>query len=241
MDMMTDATLEAPALAQTAHARAAFYAFLSVHFTRLPDAPFVEQLRSPECRAMLAALVSDPDVENNLAAGADLMAAYLRATQGQPAAELAETLAVDRTRLYRGIAPDYGPPPPYELVWSKTYRDITLLQELARLYREAGLALPLESTDRPDYLGVELDYLRALAVREAAAWEAGSLVGRAAALAARDLQRTFLDAHLGAWAPRYVDAVLAQARTDFYQGHLLMLQGFIASEQMELALPVTAG
>jgi TorA maturation chaperone TorD len=232
--MTTDTMIEAPALAHSARARAAFYAFLSVHFTALPDEAFVEQLRGPVVGNMLAALVGDPATEDNLAAGADQMAAYLRATESLSAAKLAETLGVDRTRLYRGITPKAGPPPPYELVWSKIYRDISLLPELARLYREAGLELATAVTERPDYLGVELDYLRALVSREAAGWEAGSPDGCASALAARAAQQSFLEKHLGTWAPLYVDEVLAHARTDFYQGHLLMLQGFLASERQGL-------
>jgi TorA maturation chaperone TorD len=229
-----------PALAHSARARAAFCTFLNSHFTTLPDEAFVEQMRGSACSAMLAALVADSSVEDNLAAGADLMAAYLRATSAEPPAELARILGVDRTRLYRGITPDYGPPPPYELVWSKTYRDVTLLQILTRQYREQGLALSLEATERPDYIGVELEFFRALVVREAEGWEAGTPEGANAALAAREAQRTFLDGHLAAWARLYVDQVLSQARTDFYQGHLLMLQGFLSSEQQSLALPVTS-
>jgi TorA maturation chaperone TorD len=222
--------LDAPALAHSARARAAFYAFLSVQFTALPDEAFVEHLRSPAVRDMLGALAGDPATEDNLAAGADQMLAYLRATESLPAPELAEKLGVDRTRLYRGITPRYGPPPPYELVWSKTYRDISLLQQLARLYREAGLELAPAVIERPDYLGVELDYLRALVSREADGWEAGTSNGAGSALAARAAQRSFLEEHLGAWAPLYVNEVLPHARTDFYQGHLLMLQGFLAGE-----------
>jgi TorA maturation chaperone TorD len=240
MDMMTDTTMDAPALAHSARARAAFYAFLNVHFTALPDEIFVEQMRGPVCATMLAELVTDKAIDDNVAAGADLMAAYLRATSGEPAASLSQMLGVERTRLYRGITPSYGPPPPYELVWSKTHRDVGLLQDLAGLYREAGLAPAPEATDRPDYIGVELDYLRALVVREAEGWAAGTSEGRAAALAARAAQRSFLDEHLAHWAPFYVDKAMAHAKTDFYQGHLMMLQGFIAGEQQALAQPVAA-
>ncbi|MDZ4245552.1 MAG: hypothetical protein U1D67_00360, partial [Dehalococcoidia bacterium] len=44
-------------------------------------------------------------------------------------------------------------------------------------------------------------------------------------------EKGFLQDHLGKWASGFVTSALAQARTDFYRGHLHMLQGFIEQEK----------
>jgi TorA maturation chaperone TorD len=236
MDMANDAELNPQELAGAAKARAAFYAFLSVHFTTLPDAPFVERMRSGDFTTMLEALVKDDSVEPDIATGASLMRAYLDNTLGDEVAQLAEKLGVDRTRLYRGITPEYGPPPPYQTVWtrSRAGQDVDILQTLAGLYREMGLAPSPEATERLDYIGVELDFLRELALREAAAWESDKPETAATWVAA---QQAFMNEHLGEWAPAFIEKALEWAKTDFYRGHLLMLRGFITGELRDLNLP----
>jgi len=61
---------------------------------------------------MLKFIPQDEAVNEDIASGAKLMESYLEATQGDKPAQLAEKLGVDRTRIYRGLSPSYGPPPP---------------------------------------------------------------------------------------------------------------------------------
>ena len=214
-------------LADTARARAAFSSFLTVHFTALPDEQFVKQMRGPEVSAMLQALPADAAVNADIATGAGLMSGFLAATLGDSPAELSEKLGVDRTRAYRGLSPNYSPPPPYEMVWSQKWHEISLLTELARIYREQGLGPSTEVIDRLDYAGLELEFIRQLAEREAAAWQAGQTETAQALL---EQQQAFFDEHLKQWVPSFVDKALEYAQTDFYRGHLLMLRGFIAEQ-----------
>lgn len=233
--MVTDTALNPPSLAEGARARAAMYSFLSGHFTTLPDVLFVERLRGPQVAAMLSALAADDGAGPDITGGAAQMSSFLDATRAEAPAQLAEKLGIERTRLYRGITPTYGPPPPYEMVWSRTAQDVKLLQALARQYRQLGLAPSADVIERLDYIGVELDCMRELALREAAAWEAGT---PDVAHEVRAAQQAFLDEHLAGWVPSYVEKGLEHATTEFYQGHLLMLRGFIASEQQGLAQPL---
>ncbi len=233
METASDGALNPQELASSARARAAFYSFLSVHFTTLPDVAFVERMRNRDVTVMLEALVNDAGADADIAAGASLMQSYLNQTHGDDLAKLAESLGVDRTRLYRGVSRTYGPPPPYEMVWSKTWQDVGLLETLAGIYREAGLAPSPEVQERLDYIGVELDFMRELALREAATWEADTTPTAAAKLI--ETQHAFMAEHLAEWPGAFVENALEWAKTDFYKGHLLMLRGFIASEQQELA------
>jgi TorA maturation chaperone TorD len=39
--------------------------------------------------------------------------------------------------------------------------------------------------------------------------------------------------HLGNWAPAFIKKALEYAKTEFYEGRLLMLRGFFANEKRE--------
>ncbi len=214
-------------LADIARARAAFSSFLTIHFNALPDEKFVKQMRRKEIISMLELLPKDESVNEEISSGASMMYKFLKENSADNPAQLSEKLGVDRTRLYRGLAPTYGPPPPYEMVWSQKWQDVALLQALAAIYRENGLAQSTEIIDRMDYLGVELEFIHALSVRETDAWDAGNME-KATSLFVT--QRKFFQEHLEAWVPAFVEKAQEFVKTDFYKGHLLMVKGFIAEQ-----------
>jgi putative dimethyl sulfoxide reductase chaperone len=230
--MSDESALEPQELANIAKGRAAFYALLNVHFTTLPDKSFIEQVRNDDFAAMLDSITKDTEANSqDLIAGAGLMRDYIQKTRGDATEQLAEKLGVDRTRLYRGVAPGYGPPPPYESVWNPGREGTAVLQAVAGIYREDGLAPSPDATERVDYIGVELDYMREMAKREAEAWESGN---RQIAGESLKAQRRFMDEHIGVWVQAFIDKALEQVETDFYRGHLLMLRAFVAEEQERL-------
>ncbi|MGA2372546.1 MAG: molecular chaperone TorD family protein [Candidatus Korobacteraceae bacterium] len=215
-------------MAEIARARASFCAFLNVHFTTLPDLEFVERIRESEFLGALDALAEDSSAPE-MAAGASLMAGFIRSTLNSSAAALSETLGIDRTRLYRGVSPAYGPPPPCEAVWNGQISDTaTVLKALADVYVAAGMAMSSDARERLDYIGIELEFLRMLALRELEAWEAGQ---EASAKALLQQQSKFVGEHLVHWVPAFVERALKHAETDFYRGHLMMLRGFLDDEQ----------
>ena len=215
-------------LGEIARARAAFSSFLNIHFTVLPDEKFVRQMRRKEVTSMLELLPKDASVHEDIATGAALMGKFLQETHKNEPAELSEKLGIDRTRLYRGVSPTYGPPPPYEMVWSKTWIDISLLQVLAAIYRENRLAPSTKIVDRLDYIGLELEFIHKLALRETEARES-SKAEKADTLLL--VQKQFFCEHLEPWVPSFVNKALDDAKTDFYSGHLLMLRGFILDQK----------
>ena len=148
MEASEDTPLSHEELAAVAGARAALAAFLNIHFTTLPDEKFVAHLRGPEFGQALEALAAaDGDAE--LARGAALMRGFLAEYAGARASDFAEALGVDRTRLYRGVAPGYGPPPPQEAVWDKRVPDpVEVLKALAAAYVEAGVGMAEQAARR---------------------------------------------------------------------------------------------
>lgn len=72
------------------------------------------------------------------------------------------------------------------------------LASLERAYAAGGVRLGGHQHGRPDHGAVELEFVSFLCGREADAWDAGA---PAAASAASDRQRRFLEAHLCWWIP----------------------------------------
>jgi TorA maturation chaperone TorD len=229
MDSMNETPLSAQELAELARARASFYAFANIHFTNLPDMTFVNHVRSSNFLTALDALVNDTSMPEDITKGAALMRGYLDSNTKTDGAKLSDNLGVDRTRLYRGLSPSYGPPPPYEAVWSKTDKNVaSVLVTISGIYQQNGMTVSPDAHDRVDSAGVELDYEYQLAIREAEAWQAGDSEKAKGLLKQQEM---FMREHLGMWVPGFVEKALTMAETDFYRGHLMMLRGFLAAEE----------
>jgi TorA maturation chaperone TorD len=156
-------------------------------------------------------------------------------------------LAVERTWLYRGVS-ETGPTPPYEAEWCTGTSTSTVLLSLTKSYRASGLALALG--ERADYLGIELGYYQRLILQQAACEAEDDEAGRgnsgggestggrprrdsAGGSGVRTLQQRFHSEHLGRWVAPYVKATLPLAQSDFFRGHLLLVQGCVARELIQ--------
>jgi len=114
-----------------------------------------------------------------------------------------EAYEAEYIRLFE-IAPKRPPCPLYEGYWRG--RDGSerreLMAELMRFYRFFGLSLGESVREMPDHLAVELEFMAALADREATA-EAED--GDAASF--RRAQRDFLRRHVGNWTPKVNETI----------------------------------
>ena len=83
--------------------------------------------------------------------------------------------------------------------------------------------MPDESVNEsPDFLCVELDFMKNLCLREQGQWSSDVDV--------RDTvitEETFLREHLGSWVAEFCSAAKGHALTEFYQGFLIILTEFI--------------
>lgn len=144
--------------------------------------------------------------------------------------ELETMLSVDWTRLFRGVVKGYGPPPPFEALYSNAgHTDIALMIEVNRQYREAGFVLGDAQPNRSDYLGVELEFLSILAGQEATAWEKGDY---ATAQIKLHTTEKFINEHLNHWVNKYCEIAQKSAKTHFYRGILRMVK--ISGDRKEL-------
>jgi TorA maturation chaperone TorD len=215
--------------AAMAEYRSRVYGFLAAAYNRLPDEQFAEGLLGLDPAGAFAFLGEADALPEDMRDGLGLIESFARDSQGTAAEKLAIDLAVERTRLLRGLKPDYGPPPAYESVYSSSEESSGVLTSAAvsQIYAEEGVGLPEEVRDQPDFIGLELDFMRHLTAQEAEAWTRGE---REEAAETLKKERAFLGDHLARWVPRFCDVIEKEARLGFYQGIAKMTKGFVLDE-----------
>jgi len=221
--------VSAEELAALAASRSRVYGFLAAVYNRLPDDQFAASLSGPDLASFLSSLAGTEDLPEDMREGLRLIEGFIQASQGKPVDELRTELAVERTRLLRGVKPGYGPPPPYESVYLGSDQQPLMQASVAvrQAYAEAGVGLPEEVRDQPDFIGFELDFMRHLTEKEAQAWADGGWEEVAQIL---EKERAFLEEHVVRWIPRFCDVMAQEAQLDFYRGIARVTKGFVLDE-----------
>ncbi|AET68154.1 putative component of anaerobic dehydrogenase [Desulfosporosinus orientis DSM 765] len=195
------------------------FGFLAGILNNSPHAEMVRQLRD---------IFSDPGnrfFHGDMHAGNKTMSAYWHQHGEKPLEKIVQELAVDWTHLFRGVNPSYGPPPPYEGVYSEKDRvGINVILDVNQEYLKYGLSIAEDKKDRGDYLGYELDFIRHLAEKAAAAREEGR---RDEEEAYKTSICEFLRKHLS-WTGGFCSKAADYADTDFYRGFLILLRDTVS-------------
>lgn len=159
--------------------------------------------------------------------GLENIHSFLKETDAYQIEDVETALSVDWTRLFRGVSKGYGPPPPFEALYTtKGPSDIEIMRSIKRQYREMGLDMGNALPSRPDYLGTELEFLFILAKQEADAWEKGENDN---ALSKLQIAERFRVEHLNPWVLKYCDIAQNEAQTSFYCGLLRMIKTSVKS------------
>ncbi len=122
-------------------------------------------------------------------------------------------LQVDWTRLFRGVAKGYSPPPPYESVYKDGFLGGPSAVSVAGAYAKEGVGLSSRSSETPDFIGVEFRFMSTLAAREAESWG----VDAAGAAQFVSAQREFASEHMRPWISRFCENARKLAKTEFYR------------------------
>jgi len=206
-----------------AEARRSVYELLSGFYLDLPDREMVRCVFDPDFEKKLCAVASAFET-GEMQEGLGLIAGFISSFKGGLPEETLRRIAVDRTRLFRGISEKNSPPPPYESV----YREERLWGESSinvyRFYCKVGLALPDTWTEAADFLGTELDFMRLLGQNEAEAWR-DNQSDRAMELLRASLD--FLRDHLLKWVDPFCERMYRMAELDFYKGLAKLTIGFL--------------
>lgn len=209
-------------MAEMAHGRAKIYDLLVGVFSNLPDRRFLAKIRGDDLNNVLNTL-SDLN-SARCRSGIDYIHSYQSAIKTKSDEEILTELSVDRTRILRGTGhPDLKPP--YEGLY-KEGKDIgESVLEVKRFYRNTGL-LPDEAVhESPDYLCIELDFMKHLCLREEDQWSYNGDVNETVAY-----EEEFLRKHLGSWISEFCCQVEKHALTDFYRGFALILEAVVITD-----------
>ncbi len=233
-DQVEDVPASAEELAALASHRSRIYGFLGAVFNRLPDDRFAASLQGEDQAGFFASLAQIEDLPSGMREGLRLIDRYSQETVGRQVEEVRTELAVERTRLVRGLKPGYGPPPPYESIYMSPDEQPELRATVAvvQAYADGGAAVPPEVRDQPDFIGFELDFMRHLADKEARAWQAGD---REAALGTLQQELAFLRQHVNAWVPIYCNRMVEDAQLDFFRGIALMTAAHVLDDAQKVA------
>ncbi|MGE4267261.1 MAG: molecular chaperone [Deferribacterales bacterium] len=120
----------------------------------------------------------------------------------------------DWTKLFRGVAPDYGPKPPYEQLYVGS-KGLEVISELADVYFANNYFEFFEINNRHDYIGTELAFVAYLSSLRRIAAESGNVTEY---LRLSGLSEDFIRYHICHWAERFCEEAFKHCSTDFYRG-----------------------
>ncbi len=166
-------------------------------------------------------------------AGLDRISSYQLAVREKPDEDVLTELAIDRTAILRGTG-HADMKPPYEGLYRKGARFGDSVLGLRKFYRKAGLVPDETVGESPDYLCVELDFMKQLCLREETLrlreGEVGEVIAKTIAKTIA-LEEEFLRLHLGNWVGEFCGAVEKHASTDFYRGFALVLDAYVRMDR----------
>jgi len=206
-----------------AQARRCVYEMLSGFFLELPDQKTVNSIFAPDFDSRLSTVASVFET-GEIREGLSLISKFISSFKNESQEEILKRMSIDRTRLFRGISEKHSPPPPYESFYREQRPSGETSADVCRFYSRLGVTLLEGWTESPDYLGVEIDFMRLLCLGEEEAWlnhqpEKALKLLRASA--------DFLNKHLLKWAPRFFEKMVEMADLDFYRGLAKLTSGFL--------------
>lgn len=210
------------ARAEIAGGRASVYDLLVGVFGHLPDEAFLTRIEGEGLQSFLDSCSAIGG--RGFKPGVEHIHRYRSGMSGRPRHEILEELSVDRTGILRGTGhKDLSPP--YEGLYKSRKNSGDILLEIKRSYRKAGLMPDDSIRESPDFLCLELDFMKQLCLRERDEWLSQKETRESVAH-----QEAFLREHLGSWVGQFCREAAKHARTDFFRGFALILDAFIAKE-----------
>lgn len=118
--------------------------------------------------------------------------------------------------------------PPYELSYGAghSFMQSHTLSDISGFYRAFGLEVAEGAPERPDHVGLELEFLYFLSFKEARAREEGA---EERVVLCREAQRKFLEDHLGRWGPLFAGRLAAMG-PGFYRALGRWMEAFLSRD-----------
>jgi putative dimethyl sulfoxide reductase chaperone len=208
--------------------RSALYGMLSFVYIQIPERKTLELNFADQASKLFEAIPKEAkETSEAIAEGIRTVRDYIH-KRDMHLEECALELSKDWTRLFRGVDRS-GPPPPYESVYRTERMQAKCAQDIHRLFSKMGIRVPEEWHQPPDYIGVELDFMRLLCEKELRHRNDSQLKALREVL---DEERAFLEDHLGLWVPNFCKRMLEEAREDYYRGIAHLTLGLVAFDRL---------
>ena len=193
-----------------AGARSHMYDLMVQVFNQLPDEAFLKKIETCEFESLFREF-----------SGAAHIKDYRFWMEKNPPETILNELSVDRTRILRGTGPR-DLKPPHEGCYKMDCDLGSAAIQVKCFYRTAGLIPDTTVCESPDYLCVQLDFMKQLCRRELHLRSSNRDATENVAC-----QEAFLRKHLGSWVGNFCEQVQKHALTEFYRGFVLILNDFI--------------
>jgi DMSO reductase family type II enzyme chaperone len=152
-----------------------------------------------------------------------------------PVCDLAE-LRSELTRLFSNTAVTDFPPYGANYLASHIFMKAQTLADVAGFYRAFGVDIA-SSTERPDHVSVELEFMGYLCLKQAYAIDHSLTEAEEVTSAA---QRRFFAEHLGRWAPLFLSRFAARSAQPFYRALAAFARAFLGAEKDRLGGSIEA-
>jgi anaerobic sulfite reductase subunit A len=178
-----------------------------------------------------------------LAEGLKQIASFASSLKGADLGKVRVNLTVDYAGLFLGAWEKHVHPSESYYV---TDRQLVMQQprdDVLKLYRAMGVDKAGEFKEPEDHIALELQFMAHLCDKTNDALKRGNFGGARRYL---DVQRNFLDEHLGKWVPKLASDMLKLSKHEFYRAIAKITKAFVAVDKelvadIEETLPVPSG
>lgn len=210
--------------------RQKIYSFLSRMFEKEMTDDLLKQLQRGA--GGLSGMEALKELDNKkLNEGLSLLEDYLTESSRRNMKDVITELAVEYAGLFLSV---WGTPAhPSESVYASggTATMQKERDEVLEMYTAEGVDKVKEFTEPEDHIALELQFISYLSDKTAKAAGKADLPETERLL---EVQRSFLDKHLGKWIGSLAKDVLKQGRIAFYKGTSLMAEGFVEEDAKSL-------
>jgi TorA maturation chaperone TorD len=207
--------------------RSNLYGLLSPVYIQIPDRKTLTMDWKPASKLREFPIEGVEEVQKEIEKGLRLIRGYVSKNDLHLEKSLIN-LSKDWTRLFRGVDIK-GLLPPYESVYRTGRLQEKPSQEIHRLFVKRGIRIPEQWHQPPDYIGVELDFMRLLCIKEQEAWERKRLDSIYEVL---EEENSFLENHLGLWISIFCKKMAREAHEDFFKGIARLTTGLVEYDQV---------
>lgn len=211
--------------------RKVLYAFLTRAYATEVTIDYLRELS--EKQVLFVASAEDPEVRGTeLAEGFKQLADYILSYKARDLESVRLELAVEFAGIFLGVR--RLPPHPSESVYM-TEGQLVMQKprdDVLKVYRSMGVDRANNFAEPEDHIALELQFMTYMCEKTNTALKEGNLTYAKKCL---EVQRDFLDEHLGKWVPRLVTDILKSAKGDFYKAVAKITRGYVEMDKKVVA------